>query len=232
MDDWTDPQAARNWSADPTSHNPVRAEQLDILVSILADEYRQGKTILDVGLGSGIVEELIFRRLPGAQVVGIDSSAAMVALAHERLLAYKDQYQVVMCDIRDIGAVELPKRDYQIAISVQTIHNVADEHKIPIFDFIYKILEKEGLFLLLDRIKVDTPSLFSCYKSVWERLNRVHEAAMREDDTFEEHTERVEARGDLPATLEQHLDWLREVGFEVACLHLHGNRALFAARKT
>jgi hypothetical protein len=42
----------------------------------------------------------------------------------------------------------------------------------------------------------------------------------------------VSQRGDRPATLEEQLRWLREAGFaEVACLHLHTNRALFAARK-
>jgi hypothetical protein len=54
----------------------------------------------------------------------------------------------------------------------------------------------------------------------------------REGATFEAHEQSVRTRGDQPATLEEHLQWLREAGFaEVACLHLHGNRALFAARK-
>jgi tRNA (cmo5U34)-methyltransferase len=230
-EDWTDEQTVRDWDADPTGHNPVRAEQLDILLSVLQSEYRTGKTILDIGMGSGIVEEMIFQRMPGAQIVGIDASEPMVRLANQRLAPYKDQYEVMMHDITNIGGVRLPERDYQIVISIQTIHNVEGQHKREVFEFVHRTLEPGGLFLLLDRIKVDTPGLFSCYDSVWKRLERVHNANMREGESFEQHEHIVNARGDLPISLERHLEWLREAGFEVACLHLHGNRALFAGRK-
>lgn len=231
MEDFKDRETAQSWDADPTTHNPVRPEQLDILLSILQDEHREGKAILDIGMGSGIVEELILRRIPTAHVVGVDASEAMLEIAHRRLREYKGRYEVVVHDFTQINTLRLPEREYQAAISVQAIHNVGDEYKLPIFRFVHKTLEPGGIFLLLDRIAVDTPGLFSAYRSVWNRLNRVHGANMREGDTFEEHTRKVAARGDLPASLEQHLAWLREAGFEAACLHLHANRALFAAHK-
>jgi tRNA (cmo5U34)-methyltransferase len=238
VDDWQDKDMAQSWDADPVSHNPTRMEQLDIMLAVLEDEYESGKAILDIGIGSGTVEELIFKRIPSAYLVGVDWSEPMVELAREKLRPYEGRYEVVMHDIMDIGTLQLPKRDYQIVISVQTIHNVADEYKKSILDFVHNTLEKGGLFLLLDRIAVSTPNLFSCYKSLWNRLDRVYDARIWEGergvgsaDTYEEHVRNVEARGDLPASLEQHLQWLRESGFEAACLHLHGNRALFAARK-
>jgi tRNA (cmo5U34)-methyltransferase len=230
-EDWTDAATAKSWDADPVGHNPLRVEQLDILLALLETEYRPGKAILDIGLGTGMVEELIFERVPGAYVVGVDFSEAMLEIAHRRLHPYRGQYEVVIRDIRDIDSLKLPPHQYKIAISVQTIHNVEDAYKKPIFDYIYRTLEPDGLFLLLDRIAVDASNLFSCYKALWDRLGRTNNTKMREGNTFEEHTSTVAARGDLPASLEQHLAWLRESGFEAACLHLHANRALFAARK-
>ena len=232
MEDWTDPETARDWSADPLSHNPTREEQLDILLNLLESEYRQHTTILDIGMGSGIVEEAIFRRIPHAYVVGLDSSRAMVELAHERLVGLEGQYEVVIHDLTQLDTLELPDEDYSVVISVQTIHNVEDEHKKRAFKLAYDALQPGGLFLLLDRIAIDTPGLFTLYKSMWDRLDRVHTGGLREGESLDEHREKVAARGDLPITLEQHLDWLREAGFEAACLHLHGIRALFAARKT
>ena len=231
-EDWTDAATAKSWDADPVSHNPLRVEQLDILLALLEREYRPGKAILDIGLGTGMVEELIFERMPGAYVVGVDFSEAMLEIAHRRLHPYRGQYEVVMVDIREIGSLKLPSREYQVAISVQTIHNVEDAYKQTIFDYIYEALEPGGLFLLLDRIAVNTPGLYPSYKALWDRLGTLHNTRMREGETFEEHISTVAARGDLPASLEQHLVWLREAGFEAACLHLHGNRALFADRKT
>ena len=229
--DWTDADTARDWSADPTTHNPLRVEQLDIMLAILQDLYQPGTAILDIGMGSGIVEELIFKRIPGAQIVGIDSSEAMVELARERLHNYRNQYTVVMHDLRDMDTIQLPAADYGAIISVQTIHNVPDEHKRKTFALAYRTLKKGGVFLLLDRIAVETPALFDCYSSLWKRQENVYGARLPEGATFAEHGERVTARGDLPASLEQHLQWLREAGFSVACLHLHGNRALFAAKR-
>jgi tRNA (cmo5U34)-methyltransferase len=231
MEDWKDPETAQFWSADPLTHNPARQEQLDILLTLLASEYRKHTTILDIGMGSGIVEEAIFQRIPHAYVVGLDSSRAMLELAYERLAGYEGQYEVVVHDLTQLETLDLPDEDYSVVISVQTVHNVEDEHKRRIFKLAYDVLKPGGLFLLLDRIAMDTPGLFTIYKTVWERLDTLHESRNREGETFEEHTQSLATRGDLPSTLEQHLDWLREVGFEVACLHLHGNRALFAARK-
>jgi SAM-dependent methyltransferase len=230
-EDWTDIDTARQWSADTVTHNPARVEQLDILLSILEDEYEPGTAILDVGMGSGLVEEMIFKRIPGAYVVGLDGSKAMVDLAHERLVPYAGQYEVVMRDLREIEGVTLPDREYSVAISVQTIHNVADEHKQATLNFTHGALAPGGLFLLLDRIAVDTADLFTCYRSIWRRQERVYNARPHEGATLEEHIESVKTRGDVPVSLERHLDWLRDVGFEAACLHLHANRALFAARK-
>lgn len=231
MDDWTDPQMARNWSADPLSHNPTRKEQLDILLTLLASEYRQHTTILDIGMGSGIVEEMIFGRIPHAYVVGVDSSRAMLELAYERLRGYEGQYEVVVHDLTQLDTLELPEEEYSVVISVQTIHNLEDSHKKAIFKLAYDALQPGGLFLLLDRIAIDTPALFGLYKGLWDRLDRVHSGHLREGATLDEHRERIAERGDVPITLEQHLDWLREARFEAACLHLHGIRALFGARK-
>lgn len=232
MEDWKDPDTASNWSVDPTRNNPLRTEQLDIILDIIAAEYRTGSTIIDVGIGSGIVEEMLFRRVPNAQVLGIDSSEAMLELARVRLSNFSHQYSIVVHDMRDIATLQLPQVSYNLAFSVQTIHNVEDEHKRETLAFIYRTLAPGGLFLLLDRIAVTTPSLYTVYKSVWSRLNRVHGTSRMEGETYQEHVAQVRTRGDIPASLDQNLQWLREAGFEAACLHLHGNRALFAGRKT
>jgi SAM-dependent methyltransferase len=236
MEDWIDSDFARKWDATALSHNLMRAEQLDIMLSIIEDVYREGTTILDIGIGSGRVEEMLFERVPEARVVGTDFSSAMLELAGATLAPYRDRYEVVIQDLTHPWEAKLPEREYAIAFSVQVIHNVADAHKKETFAFIEHALAPGGLFLLLDRIRVATPDLFPAYLSMWDRLDRERglDPAMRrrEGATFEEHELSVSARGDQPATLEEHLRWLPEAGFaEVACLHLHGNRALFVARK-
>ena len=236
MEDWSNREFARKWDSDMISYNLMRLEQLDIMLAIIADEYRPGSTILDIGMGSGRVEAMLFERIPVARVVGTDFSEPMLELAHTHLAKYRDHYEVVKQDITRAWDAKLPERDYSVAFSVQVIHNVADVHKKETFAFIEQVLAPGGLFLLLDRIRVSTPGLFPAYLSMWDRLDREHRAGpntvRREGATFQAHEASVRTRGDQPATLEEHLAWLREAGFaEAACLHLHGNRALFGARK-
>ena len=231
-DDWKDPDFARQWDAEAnTRANPTRPEQLDVLLTLLEGEFRDGQTVLDVGIGSGRVAELILRRLPSAYVVGVDSSPAMLALARERLKPYEGRYEIVEHDLTQIDTLTLPRRDYPLAVSVQTLHNLPPEANRQVLRHLSHQLPDRGLFLTLERIAIGPPRLFSLYQSLWHRLERLHDAHIPGGESYEAHLDRLARQGDQPLTLEQHLLFLREFGFEAACLHLHGNRALFAARR-
>lgn len=226
---WQDPEFARKWSDDNTRNNPLRLQQLEMMLTLLEAEFEPGKTILDLGYGSGIVEEMIFERLPDSQIVGVDISEAMMALAAERLKPYLFRFIPVRFDLAELPSIlgpssPLPRQQYQIAISIQALHHLTQEQMQGAYLALYDILEPNGLFLLLDRIAVP-PELWDVYQSMWRALE------MNEGETYEEHLTRLAKRGDQPVSLEQHLRWLRDAGFEPACLHLHTNRALIAARK-
>ncbi len=233
MQDFQDKATAISWDKDTISANPSRPEQLDMLITLIEDGYQPGKTILDLGFGTGLVEEQIFRRIPVAQIVGVDASQAMMELAHPRLEAFKDQYVTVQHDLSQLDGLQLPERDYQFVFSVQTLHHLTDEQMQMAYHFIYNTLEAGGLFLLLDRIAVEKSALYDCYQSLWRRQDRVYgsQVASGEGATHTEHQAVVRTRGDIPMGLERHLELMREAGFEAACLHLQTNRALFAARK-
>jgi cyclopropane fatty-acyl-phospholipid synthase-like methyltransferase len=202
-----------------------------MLLAILEDEFEPGKTILDLGYGSGIVEQMIFERIPQAQIVGVDRSEAMMVLAAERLKPYPFRFIPVRFDLAELSSIigpssPLPRQQYQIVISIQALHHLTPEQMQAAYLTIYDILEPRGLFLLLDRIAINTPHLWSAYQSLWRLLK------LQEGETYEEHLTHIAAHGDLPAPLEQHLRWLNDGGFEAACLHLHTNRALIAAWKS
>lgn len=231
--DFRDQQTAQIWDADTLSYNPSRPEQLDMLLTLLEAEYQPGKTVLDLGMGSGLVEEMLFKRVTEAQVVGVDASQAMLKLAHERLKPFASQYVTLEHDFAHLETLELPERDYQFVISIQALHHLNDEQMQTAYAIIYRLLDAGGLFLLLDRIAVDQPGLFACYQTMWQRQDRLHNSKVSqgERDTFAAHQQVVRERGDLPMALERHLELMKAAGFEAGCLHLHTNRALFAARK-
>lgn len=231
--DFKDPTTAQIWDADTRSHNPSRPEQLDMLLTIIADHYQSGKTILDLGIGTGLVEDLLFQRVPTAQVIGVDASTAMLELAHHRLQPYASQYTALIHDLASITTLQLPPRDYQIVFSVQTLHHLTDSQMQVAYPFIYNTLQSGGLFLLLDRIAIEQGSLYSVYQSLWTRQDTLQGSHMLEWEglTFADHQRIEPERGDIPLTLERHLTLLKQTGFDAACFNLQTNRALIAGRK-
>jgi ubiquinone/menaquinone biosynthesis C-methylase UbiE len=231
--DFRDPNTAREWDADTRCYNPMRLEQLEMLLALVAAEYQPGQTILDLGLGSGQVEALLFERVPGAQVVGVDASAAMLEIAAERLQPYAAQYTTVLHDLAQIDTLALPARDYGIVISIQTLHHLDDAQMGRAYAFIQRTLRPGGLFLLLDRIAVEHANLFGCYQTLWAQQDAARGSQVRwhEGENYAEHQASNRDRADQPLGLARHLELLRMAGFAAACLHLHTHRALFAARR-
>ena len=229
--DWRDKAFAAEWTRDPLRGNPTREEQLRILLALLKGTHAAGESILDLGCGSGIVEEMIFDEIPGARVVGIDSSRSMLELAAARLRRWSAQLQLVEADFADIEKVKLPESSFGAVISVQALHHVPHIAKRRVFAKIHDVLTPRGVFYILDRIRVDPPELFDQFRLAWNRLETTHQTEIGEGSTYTEHVQLLKEKGDDPATLEEHLLWLRDAGFVAACVHLHGNRALVIGRR-
>ena len=74
--DFKDQHTAQQWDADTRYYNPTRPEQLDMLLSIIAAEYQAGDSILDLGFGSGLVEEMIFSLTSNCKILPVVCSFA------------------------------------------------------------------------------------------------------------------------------------------------------------
>jgi tRNA (cmo5U34)-methyltransferase len=231
-DIWLNPTRTSNWDSDPLSGNPLRTEQLDLLLSLITDHYVPGSTILDIGSGSGLVEEQLFRRLPDASVVGVDYSPAMMAMSAKRLRGKDKQFVILQQDLCNLQAPKLPERDYRLAFSVQTIHNLPPDNQRNVMSWVHTVLSKPGFFFFLDRIAVPGPDSFSCYQSVWRRQGKIYSSLIDEGRSFPEHQRYLEEQGDSPLTLQENLKILADSGFEASALDVRGNRALIACVKT
>jgi len=228
-DQWCNPDFAENWNRTTLEGNPTRAEQLDILLSIVEKEYQAGKTILDLGMGSGQVEEMLFSRRAEIDVVGVDYSPIMIELAQQRLRSCSEQCTIIQHDFSNIAGLSLPDREYQIAISIQALHHMSHQNKKELSKYVYDTLEAGGIFLLMDRIAIDTAHLSSLYTILWNRLESL--TNVKSGWSAEDFLQRLQNKEDHPASVEEHLDWLRSTGFHAACLHLHLDRAVIGGIK-
>ncbi|RIV29245.1 class I SAM-dependent methyltransferase [Alicyclobacillaceae bacterium I2511] len=230
---WKDPITARIWDTSGDKINPTRGEQLDILVYLLAEFIHRGEWILDLGYGSGKVEELIFERIPHSQVIGIDNSEAMAQLALECLSPYANRFIPLYGDLAELSKLQLPVSEIGAVIAIQSLHHLSAQDMQKAYRHIHSFLRPGGIFLLLDRLKVEDEVVFPLFRSVWKRLDGYHgsETAPEEGDSFAIHETTLQEEGDFPVNLETHLAWLRECEFHTTTLHVHGNRGLIAAVK-
>src|SRR5207244_6797761 len=153
-DIWLNPTRTSNWDSDPLSGNPLRGEQVDLLLSLIADHFTPGSTILDIGSGSGLVEEQLFQRVPEASVVGVDYSPAMIAMAVKRLAGREKQFVTVQHDLCNTQAAKFPKRNYRLAFWSRRINNLQPDSKRNVMSWSITFLANTAFFFVVGAFAV------------------------------------------------------------------------------
>lgn len=232
MDSWKDETFVQRWDSTHFEGNPVRKEQLDIVRFLAKRYYKPETSLVDIGFGSGILEELLLKDNPSIKIFGIDSSNAMVTLAKKRLGSEFNKIEYVFEDLKNFSTVKLPSEGGYVAVSIQTIHNFSNEVKIAIFNHIYKWLLPGGIFIVMDRIKVYPAKAFTVYRTTWDYLEQKYDTKINEGDNYKEHAKRLEEKGDYPLTLFDHITLLEKTGFAVTTAHLVANRVVLVGVKS
>ncbi|MGO8946514.1 MAG: class I SAM-dependent methyltransferase [Ktedonobacterales bacterium] len=232
MEQWNDATFARQW-AEQNIDNPARVQIIGLLVKIIKDYLGTASIpprILDVGCGHGVIAAHILKELPEVTLVGVDGSAPMLEVARERLSPFGARVALIQADFETMTPADLTDGPFGVVFTSQAIHNCSDEGKQKTLASCYAVMAQGGLFVLYDRIKLVTPSLFSVYRSIWDTTGADFGGQQTEGDSFTEHESIRLARGDRPGSLDQNVLWLREAGFrEVAVVQVVGVRALIVA---
>lgn len=154
----------------------------------------QVRRFIDLGTGDGRLLALVRSHYPGAEAIGLDSSAPMLERATGRFDS-DPQVKLLKHDLRDAlpdtGAVD-------VVVSGLAIHHLEDGRKRELFEEIHGLLASGGVFANLDLVRPASEHLH-------ERFRR--EIGRIEDDP----TDRL-------AGLIEQMSWLREAGLaEVEC---------------
>lgn len=210
---------------DPIQRHPTRAEQLDILVTAIADVATDGDTVLELGCGAGYVAHLILQMRPGLSIVGVDHNPEALQRAAEVLP--DGVFKGVVGNLERIKDIPASVGGYRAIFTALTFHDLPDAAKRTVLSFAARQLAPGGVFLLYDRIRLTEPALFPLQQSIWSRIERVYGRAMRTADTFEAYVEDL-GTDNRPASLAEYLEWFPKAGLTPQILHLHGNVALIA----
>ncbi len=223
-DKWHDRVFVRGW--DSLSQNPLKAEQLDLIVSVIRDNWRPGARVLDLGCGTGKLEAELLARVPEARVVCVDRSEVMLERARERL---SDRCRLLHHDLNRLDRLHLHESPFRFIVCVDVIHELTDPAKQRLLRFCHANLGQSGLLLVLDRLAIDTNLLRPAYHSTLARLQRTTGAKGGQfSDCFTDPRHRDHEH---PWTLDRYIAGFRRAGLRAGCLHLHFHKAVFAARR-
>ena len=103
------------------------------------------KTVLDLGCGTGLELDEIFRLRPDVQVTGIDLTENMLA----QLRCKHPQVEAICADY---FACDYGAEKYDAVISFESLHHFKPEKKQTVYNKAFDALKPGGIFLLADYI--------------------------------------------------------------------------------
>ena len=101
--------------------------------------------ILDLGCGTGLELDALFRRAPEVSVTGIDLSRKMLDVLEKKHSARR---LTLTCG--SYFEIPLGVTRFDAAISVESLHHFTKEEKIPLYQRLCAALRPNGVFVLTD----------------------------------------------------------------------------------
>ena len=213
---------------------PLAAEQIDVMLRLIAACGRPVRRVLDLGCGDGVLGQAILDRFPGAQVVLADFSEPMLVAARKRFAGRDAAAEFATADYSDAGwlaAVE-PFAPFDVVVSGFSIHHQPDARKREVYAEIFHLLEPRGMFVNVEHVSSPSEWLTMLNDELFvDSLYRLHMNRSREEVAAEFY-HRPDKAANILAPVELQCDWLREIGFtDVDCYLKVFELAVFGGRK-
>ena len=172
-------------------------------------------TLLDIGCGTGLELEAVYRRFPEARVTGIDLSRDMLARAREKYALRA--FQAIEADY---FTVPFPSEAFDAALSFETLHHFAYEKKGRIYEKLFHTLKSGGYYIECDYVACCQEEEDLCQA----RLRRARERSSLPENLF--------LHIDTPLTLEHQLALMESAGFRARVLYQNSGTVVFRADKS
>ncbi len=153
-------------------------------------------TLLDIGCGTGLELDYIYRRFPALRVTGVDLAKDMLSKLWEK---HGDKSPVLRCE--DYFTANLGEGVYDAAVSFETLHHFTAEKKTQVFRNICRSLKPGGVYLECDYIAASLAIEELTFTECVRRRNRDNIP----NDVF--------VHFDTPLTLAHEVEAMEKAGF-------------------
>ena len=220
---WQDPAFADAWDARHLAGNPARAAHLSLLLAILKQV--NGGWIIDLGCGSGLVAQMVLDQKATGRVFGLDSSAAMLSIATDRLGRYGHRVKLAEGDLTSLNRVDAPA-ECSAVIAVQSLHHLTEPEYGDAVRWTFDHLALGGWFFIIDRLAIPTETLYSAFYELRDLQGQSPNPA-----DWSGYLDWLEVNGDRPLPVQGVLRLLEEAGFQAAAFDVRGDRGMLIGRR-
>jgi len=198
---------------------PCYNSMINIIAKLAIGQRGKNLAVVDLGIGTGNLEEKMLSERRDMTILGYDYSAEMLDFASRKLSAFRDRLELVQLDFAKQPVPNTSKCD--VVVSNLTIHSLPDDIKSRVFQSVSDILKDDGVLILGDKFKSKSEmvdKLFNEFSDEW-RDNAKKGWTKREYEKYESIWKLQGDEREYVNTLEQYDKILRDIGFkEIECI--------------
>ena len=106
---------------------------------------QDAQSVLDIGCGTGLLTYAIAAKYPKAELVGIDASEEMIAVAQKKRCPKNCQYKAALAE-----AIPFEDGKFDVVVSALFFHHVNKSLKQKVFQEIKRVLKPNGILVIAD----------------------------------------------------------------------------------
>jgi ubiquinone/menaquinone biosynthesis C-methylase UbiE len=155
---------AEDFWKEPT-YVPCHGELFGLAGALIPHPREANFSLLDIGSGSGLFVRQLAQNFSNAQFYLLDPSEELLRQAMQRLGPNAPRADAM---VLDWVSEDLPGR-HDVVSAVLSTHELDGEQKRELYEAIFGVLGRAGLFLLVARVRAGTPSVDQAYRSAWQQ---------------------------------------------------------------
>ena len=151
------------WKRPP--YVPCHDELFGLAVALIPQPREAPFSLLDIGSGSGAFAALVARGFPAARLALLETDVTLLRAALARLGDASERTQAFALDWTE---EDLPGR-HDVVSAVLSLHGLDGEDRAALYSAAFDALGRNGVFLLVARIRAATPSVDHAYRTAWQQ---------------------------------------------------------------
>jgi SAM-dependent methyltransferase len=235
---WKSGTLARTFLDEVRGGVPCAAEQLDVMLRVVAGRGRPLDRFADLGCGGGALARAVLARFPDARATLLDVSEPMLAAARAALAGHAPAPRFVLADLvapswRAGVAGDAP---FDAVLSGYAIHHLPDARKRTLYAEIFALLAPGGVFVNVEHVA--SPTAWIETLSDERLIDSIHAfqtgkgSDKSHDQVRDEFVHRPDKAANILAPVERQCEWLRAIGFaDVDCYFKLFELAVFGGRR-